>query len=223
LKKKYIPFSCLPLIIIGLRPSSRLCLSHIMHELFATGCEETMFNIVLNMHELFDAGRDETMFAIVLNIHESFAAWGEETVFEFVLNRHELFAAGSEETIFEIVLNMHELFWRLRRRNSVRDCPKYAWTILALEAKKQCSRLSLTYMNYLALDAKIFLRLSLTLWLRRFVYNRNVVCDIIPDVMTLSSGWRHFNSNVTRLTFSFFYFKVVLYVQYLYLTSNCVI
>jgi hypothetical protein len=47
--------------IIGLRPSSRLYLSHIMHELFATGCEETMFNIVLNMHELFDAGHNETM------------------------------------------------------------------------------------------------------------------------------------------------------------------
>jgi hypothetical protein len=36
----------------------------IMYELFATGCEESMFNIVLNMHELFDSGRDETMFAI---------------------------------------------------------------------------------------------------------------------------------------------------------------
>jgi hypothetical protein len=59
---------------IELRPSNRLYLSHIMHELFATGCEETMFNIVLNIHELFDAGRDETMFEIVLNIHELFAA-----------------------------------------------------------------------------------------------------------------------------------------------------
>ena len=110
MKIKYIPFSCLPLNIIGLRPSSKLYLSHIMHELFATGCEETMFNIVLNMHELFDAGRNETMFEIVLNIHELFAAWGEETVFEFVLNRHEPFATGSEETMFEIVLNVHELF-----------------------------------------------------------------------------------------------------------------
>ena len=65
MRKKYIPFSCLPLNIIGLRPSSRLCLSHIMHELFATGCEETMFNIVLNMHELFD-GVHTVVLCVVL-------------------------------------------------------------------------------------------------------------------------------------------------------------
>ena len=33
------------------------------------------------------------------------------------------------------------------------------------------------------------------------------MCGIIPDVMTLSSGWRHFNSNVTLLTFVFLILK----------------
>ena len=54
---------------------------------------------------------------------------------------HDLFATGCEETMFNIVLNMHELF------NAGGD--------------EKCSRLSLTYMNYLALDAKIFLEIVL--------------------------------------------------------------
>jgi hypothetical protein len=49
------------------------------------------------------------------------------------------------------------------------------------------------------------------------------MCGIIPDVMNFSLGWRHLNSNVTLLTICFFNLKVVLYVQYLYLTLNCVI
>ena len=61
----------------------------------------------------------------------------------------------------------------------------------------------------------------LTLWLRRFVYNCNVVCGIIPDVMTLSSGWRHFYSNVTLLTFLLFYSGSIcaIYVSYLKLCN----
>jgi hypothetical protein len=36
-----------------------------------------------------------------------------------------------------------------------------------------------------------FLNLKMILWLRRFMYNRKVVCGIIPDVMTLSAEWLH--------------------------------
>jgi len=44
---------------------------------------------------------------------------------------------------------------------------------------------------------------------------RNVVCGIIPDVMTLSAEWRHCD-----VTYRFFLiFKDVLYVQYLYLCN----
>jgi len=35
------------------------------------------------------------------------------------------------------------------------------------------------------------------------VFNRNIVCGIISDVMTLSAKWRHFSSIVTLLTASF--------------------
>jgi hypothetical protein len=60
----------------------------------------------------------------------------------------------------------------------------------------------------------------LTLWLRRFVYNCNVVCGIIPDVMTLSSGWRHFNSNMT-LQFQKFNFRYKALTLWLRLEHIC--
>jgi hypothetical protein len=56
-----------------------------------------------------------------------------------------------------------------------------------------------------------------------FIYKRNIVCsNIIPEVMTLSSGDVILTAMWRYLPF-LFNFKVVLYVQYLYLTSNCVI
>ena len=60
------------------------------------------------------------------------------------------------------------------------------------------------------------------------VYNHNFVCGIIPDVMVFSEEWRRLFHDVIltalwRYLPFLFNFKEVLYVQYLYLTSNCAI
>jgi hypothetical protein len=63
---------------------------------------------------------------------------------------------------------------------------------------------------------KIFIWVyNITLWLRRFVHNRNSVCGIIPDVMTLSAEWRHFHPILTLLT-------VYLFWRRFYMCNICI-
>jgi hypothetical protein len=42
---------------------------------------------------------------------------------------------------------------------------------------------------------------DLTLWLQRFVYNRNFVCGISPVVMVISAEWRHLFHDVILTSF----------------------